>query len=280
MARRFGSRRIKRNHPYQTGWGYALAGTSRLFYFAVLVVAVAAVKEQRNADRMRILGLEHERELEREILRTSEHEKRRIGEDLHDGLGPHLAAISYAATFMADELRKRGQPEAGKAEQIRDMASHAIALTRGLARGIFPVQMDGTGLSTALADLAHTTSELTGISIPFFETGCTNVTDPEVAMHLFRIAQEAMTNALKHGRPKVITIALTKGADSLRLVVADEGKGMDSLKSGARSMGLRSMHYRARALDAELKIETKPNEGTIVSCEVPDARLTPDTPAP
>ena len=268
------------NHPYQTGWGFALAGTSRLFYFAVLVVAVAAAKERRDLYRMRIRGLEHERELEREILRTSEHEKRRIGEDLHDGLGPHLAAISYAASFMANELRKRGQPEADKAEQIHEMAVHAISLARGLARGIFPVQMDGTGLSMALADLAQTTAALTGISISFFETGQTRVEDPEVAMHLFRIAQESMTNALKHGRPKLITIALTKGANSLRLVVADEGKGMDSLKSGARSMGLRSMQYRARALGAELKVESKPNEGTIVSCEVPDARPPTEIPVP
>ena len=265
--------------PYQTSWGFLLAAGSRLFYFGVVVAAVGAVKETRELDRARIEALERAQEAERTILRANERKNRDVGQELHDGLGPHLAAIGYAATFLADELRERDQPEAEKAGQIRDMTGKALSLVRGLARGIFPVQMDGSGLSTALEELAGTTSELTGVPISFLEKGNTSVADPEASMHLFRIAQEAMTNALKHGRSKAITIALTRDENSLRLVVADDGDGMDSSRSGVRSLGLRSMKYRARALGAELKIESKPDEGTIVSCEIPNARPASQNPA-
>lgn len=268
-----------RGSHYQTGWGFAVAGGTRLFYFAVLVVAVAAVKEQMETNAARIQALERAWGLENEILRASEREKRRISQDLHDGLGPHLAAIGYAATFLADELRERERPETEGAEQIREMAAKALSLTRGLARGIFPVQMDAAGLSVALADLARTTSEMTRMPISFYETGNTEIGDPEVAMHLFLIAQEAMSNALKHSDARSITIALSRSGNSLRLVIADDGKGMDQSKSGERSLGLRSMQYRARAVGAELKIESKPNEGTIVSCEITDSLQKPETPA-
>lgn len=261
--------------PYQTAWGFALAGVTRLFYFVVLVVAVAAVKVQTALNVAQIKALERTQELEREILRVSEREKQRIGQDLHDGLGPHLAAIGYAATFLADELREHARPEAEKAEKIRDLATEALTFTRGLARGIFPVQMDATGLSVALEDLAKTTSALTGVAIQFFEHGDPVVADPEAAMHLYRIAQESVSNALRHSDARTITIALNKNANSLSLVIADDGKGMDMLQNSAASIGLRSMRYRARALGAELHIDTKPNEGTIISCEmpaIPDAR--------
>lgn len=267
------------SHPYQTGWGFALAVVGWLFYFAVLVVAAAAVKAHRELDRVRIETLERTQELERQILRTSEREQQRIGRDLHDSLGPQFAAIGYAATFLANELRQRDQPEAAKAEQIREMAGDAISLARDLARGIFAVQLDGFGLALALEELASTTSRLTGMSVSFYETGDTQVEDPEDGMHLYRIAQEAVNNAAKHGGARKVTIVLNKSEDSMRLAVADDGKGMAPSPNGARGMGLHSMSYRARALGGELKIDSNPGEGTIVSCEIPNRPPRPATPA-
>jgi signal transduction histidine kinase len=218
--------------------------------------------------------------LERQILRTSEREQQRIGRDLHDSLGPQLAAIRYAATFLANELRERGQPEAAKAEQICKMTADAGSLAHDLARGIFPVQMDGAGLTMALKDLASTTSRLTGIAVSFYEAGEILVEDPEDGMHLYRIAQEAVNNAAKHGGPRKITIGLSKLQDALRLTVADDGKGMVPSPDGPRGMGLDSMRYRARVLGGELKIDFHPDEGTIVSCEMPNRPLPPAPPAP
>jgi signal transduction histidine kinase len=258
------------NNPYQTRWGFELAVAGWWFYFSVLVVAVTALKVRRELDRMRIETLERTQALERQILRTTEREQQRIGRDLHDGLGPQLAAIRYAATFLANQLRQRGRPEAAKAEQLCQLTGDAGSLARDLARGIFPVQMDGVGLATALKDLAGTTSQLTRIPVSFFEMGEVIVADPEAGMHLYRIAQEAVNNAVKHGDAKKITIALNQCENSLRLTVADDGKGMAPSPGGTRGMGLDSMRYRARVLGDELKIDSQPGEGTIVSCEMPN----------
>jgi signal transduction histidine kinase len=264
------------NNPYHSRWGFALAVFSRFFYFVVLVIAVAAVAARHEVDRARIESLERAQQLEQEILRTSEREQQRIGQDLHDSLGPHLAAIGYAVTFLENVLRERGQPEVTKTEQIRGMVSEALSLTRGMARGISPVQMDSGGLAMALEDLASTVSGLTGMSVSFWETGNPFVADPEVGLHLYRIAQEALNNAAKHGEAKNVSISLSNNDGSTRLMVSDDGKGMSKCASATRGLGLQSMRYRARALQGELKIESIPHEGTVVVCEL---RVPPAEPA-
>lgn len=255
--------------PYHTMTGFLLAVANRLFYFVVLVVAASLVKSQREMDAARIASLEREQEFEHEILRTSEQEKQRIGRDLHDGLGPHLAAIGYATSFLVDDLRQRNAPEVAKAEQICGLVGDAVALTRALARGIFPVQMDGSGLAMALEDMARTMSKLAGVSITFCESGNPQVEVPEDGMNIFRIAQEAVNNALKHGRAENVTIILSKTDGTMRLAVADDGTGMASVPEDARGIGLHSMKYRARALGGEIEIKSTPGDGTIVSCEIP-----------
>lgn len=257
------------SHPYQTRWGFPLAVTSRCFYFAILVVAVAVLKAKWELDQIRIVTLERMRELELEILRTSEREQQRIGRDLHDSLAPHLTAVGYAAGFLANELRQHDRQEAAKAEQIRQLVGEAVTLTRKLARGLFPVQTDGVGLAISLEELARTTTSLTGISVSFNESGGFQPADPETVMHLHRIAQEALNNAVKHGGAGKVSIILDKSEAVWRLTVADDGKGMAPGLSDPRGMGLLSMRYRARALGGEIKIDSLPGEGTVVSCEIP-----------
>jgi signal transduction histidine kinase len=258
------------NNPYQTHWGFALAVACWWFYFSVLVVAVATLKTRRELDRLRIETLERMEVLERQILQTSEREQQRIGRDLHDSLSPQLAAIRIAATLLTNELRQRGQPEAIKADQICQLVGDVGLHARDLARGIFTVQMDGTGLATALKALAETTSHLTSIPVAFYEMGDILVEDPAAGMHLYRIAQEAVNNATKHGNPRKITIALNQIQDALRMTIADDGKGMALASAGTQGMGLDSMRYRARVLGGELKIDSSPGEGLIVSCEMPN----------
>ncbi|MCX6876654.1 MAG: sensor histidine kinase [Verrucomicrobia bacterium] len=264
-------------NPYETGAGFAVAVISRFFYFGVLVVAAAAVKEQQESDRARIESLKRERELERRILVAGEREQQRIGRDLHDSIGPHLAAVGYAAAFLANDLRQRHQPEAVKAERIREMISDAVSLTRDLARGIFPVQIEGNGLAIALEELARNASGLTGLPVDFCETGNPQVADPEMGMHLYRIAQEALANALKHSGARKITMALHQHEDLLRLAVTDDGCGKVPASNDTPGMGLSSMRYRARALGGVLMIESHPGRGTVVSCEIPPHPTRPAT---
>ena len=256
------------SNPYQTHWGFAMAVATGCFYFAILVVAVAALKTQQKLDRERIATLERAQELERQILRASEREQQRIGRDLHDSLGPHLAAIRYAATFLADDLHQRDQPEAMKAKEICVLVGEAVSHARDLARGIFPMQLDGAGLSMALEDLARIASSQTGMTVSFYETGDTQVANQENAMHLYRIVQEAVNNAAKHSEARTVTIALNTDESSLRLTVSDDGKGMLLTPGHARGMGLHSMSYRANSIGGELKIDSMPGEGMIVSCEI------------
>jgi len=218
--------------------------------------------------------------LEKKILDSIDHERERIGRDLHDSLGPHLAAIGYAASFLTNDLRRRDQPEAAQAERIRNMVGEAMSHAQNLARAIYPVPMDGPGLSIALEDLARTTSSLRGLSVFFRETGNTQIKTPEKGMHLYRIVQEAVNNATKHGKARKVTIILSRTKGSLHLAVVDDGKGMPPSPGRTQGMGLPSMRYRAQALGTELRIESNPAGGTIVSCEIPNRPRQPATPAP
>jgi len=257
------------NNPYRTASGFALAGVTRLFYFFVLVFAVAAVKAQRELDRFRIETLESARQLEREVLRTSEREQRRIGRDLHDSLGPNLAAMAYAANFLAKELRTRGQPEAESAEQLQKIAAESMSLVRDLARGLFPVQMDEMGLSATLDDLARTTSRMTSVMVSFTEIGDTLVGDHEISMHFYRIAQEALNNAIKHGGAKSVGIALRASDGVLELEIADNGIGMNLSEVGHAGVGLHSMKYRAEAIGGTIEFQSSDGGGVVVSCRLP-----------
>jgi len=267
------------NNPYQTTSGFAVAVITRFFYFGVLVVAVAEVKAHRESDRIRIETLERSRMLEGEILRTSELEQQRIGRDLHDSLGPHLAAIGYKVSFLTTELRAAARPEAEDAEQLQAMVGEALALSRALARGLFPVQMDGTGLATALEDLACTTSRLTGMTVSFFDSKQIRIEDSESAMHVYRIVQEALNNAARHGKATRVTIILSEDRDAVNVVIADDGIGIESSKRRGNGVGLYSMRYRARALGGHIEFDSKANEGTTVTCHFPMKRIATETTA-
>ena len=210
-----------------------------------------------------------QKHLELEILVAGEYEQQRISRDLHDSLGPHLAAIRYAAAFLADELRQHDQAAAAKADRIGVMTGEAVTIARDLARGIFPAQLDGLGLALALEELAATTSRQTDMLVSFTETGDTWITDPADDLHLYRIAQEALSNAAKHSAARNVTLVLHHGEHALRLTVADDGQGLTSSPNDARGMGLDSMRYRAHALGGDLTLDSLPHEGTVVTCEIP-----------
>jgi signal transduction histidine kinase len=255
--------------PYQTLLGYNLAMVSRFVYFAFAAIGFSAIRNKQETDAARIQMLEEHRQLEHDIVTVSEYEQQRIGQDLHDGLCQQLAAIGCAVRALADDLQARSLPEAEDAAHIEESIQQAVLEARSLARGIFPVHVDCSGLSTSLADLARTNSRLTGVQIQLTEWADVHVGDPEVAMHLYRIAQEAVANAVKHSGAHAVSISLEARDNELEMRIEDNGEGLasvDMAKPGG--MGLRTMRYRAQAVGAHLTIEPRPGGGTLVRCRL------------
>ncbi|WP_395751107.1 sensor histidine kinase [Prosthecobacter sp.] len=255
--------------PYQTVMGYAWAMLNRQFYFFVLVFAVNAVRNKQDADAAHIRMLEERQQLELDIIRVSEHEQQRIGQDLHDGLCQQLAAIGCAVQALAEDLQSQRLPAAQDAALVVESVSQAVVDARGLARGIFPVHVDDSGFSVALKELAGNTSRLTGASIVIHERGEIQVGKPKVAMHLYRIVQEAVANAVRHGKAGEIVISLIQHGETMEMKVEDNGSGMNADKAAlATGMGLRTMRYRSEIVGADFKITPRNGGGTCVWCRL------------
>lgn len=262
--------------PYETGFAQAMAVVNRIFYFCVVVYAVSAVRKKQDADAEHIRMLEERRQMEQDIVSVSEHEQQRIGQDLHDGLCQHLAAVGCAARVLAEDLQAQGVAQAEDLIMIEESIQQAVLEARNLARGIFPVHVDRSGLAAALQDLARTMTRLTGASIIVSECADVPADDPEVSMHLYRIAQEAVANAVRHGEASEIKISMRIEGQTLELVVEDNGKGMPPISHiRSEGMGLRTMHYRAQVLQAALNFEPRAGGGMRISCRMP-LILTPD----
>jgi len=263
------------SHPYKTELGYIWAMLSRLFYFGVVVFAVLEVRSKQEAAATRITMLEEQRQLELDILRVSEHEQQRIGQDLHDGICQQLAAIGCAARILAEELEARGNPEASDAAMIEKSLQQAVLEARNLARGIFPVHVDRSGLGAALVDLARVTTRLTATPVRVEGETELSVNSPEVSMHLYRIAQEAVANAMRHSRATCITISLQHHGDVLELRVEDDGCGLPAKTGQSRGMGLRTMRYRAQAIGSTLETGSRTGGGTYISCRLNSSHSKP-----
>ncbi|HEY0369148.1 MAG TPA: sensor histidine kinase [Chthoniobacterales bacterium] len=242
----------------------------RTGFFVFTAIGAASLKRERHAAANRIGLLEHSRRLEREIIDISEREQRRIGRDLHDGLCQYQAALACAATSLkSDLLKKQLAAEAGSADQLATRLRDAIAQTRDLARGLVPVQMEQMGLPSALEELADSTRRLQSIDCRFELHGEPPMLENTAATHLYRIAQEAINNATRHGSARRIIVSLETRDDSSTLRVCDNGIGLSHAPRSQSGMGLSIMNYRAKLSGGELRIEEPNDGGTIVSCLIP-----------
>jgi PAS domain S-box-containing protein len=207
--------------------------------------------------------------LEKEILEISEREQQRIGRNLHDDLGQRLVGISYMSHLLAKALTAVASPEAGQAAKITGLLNNALALTRSLARGLHPVALKSGGLVAALGDLAERTSEIYRVNCRFAgPPGEPNLPDT-AATHLYRIAQEAVTNAVNHGKATDIRIELVLQPERASLSVTDNGTGIPKLNPRRKGMGLRIMNYRADVINGSLVFAAPEGGGTVVTCCVP-----------
>jgi signal transduction histidine kinase len=209
------------------------------------------------------------RKLEQEVLESSEHERQRIARDLHDDLGQQLTGIAIMARALATKLAVRALPEANDARELGELVQDAIGQSVALARGLDPLTEFGAALPMALEGLAQDGERRFRIRCAFRASEVPSV-DGTVASHLFRIAQEAITNAVKHASARRVDIELRGAGGALELVITDDGKSTVDPATFRSGQGLRIMAYRARSIGAALAIERGPNgHGLQVRCTLP-----------
>lgn len=233
--------------------------------FLVVAWLASTLRSRSDIAAARIALLERSRRLEHEIVNISEAEQRRIGQDLHDGICQYLAALTCSASSLRDDLRESGrQDSAETAAELARRLQDAVVQTRDLARELVPAHVDQVGVVVALEALAQSVSRLQGINCSFRCEGAAAKCGAQTATHLYRVAQEAINNAARHGKAKNIAISLDAAADLMTLRVQDDGTGMAA--SATPGMGLAIMGYRARLSGGELRIEEPPGGGTLILC--------------
>jgi PAS domain S-box-containing protein len=218
------------------------------------------------------------RRLEKQILEAGERERQNIGQDLHDDLCQQLTGIACLAAVHRQRLALRSAEEADDAARILELVQQATARSRNLARGLQPVTLESEGLLSALQELCSQVQALSGVPCRFSGDAAPCCDDSAVPTHLYRIAQEAVTNAVKHARARTICVDVVRAGDRVILSVEDDGVGIpDALVPGG--IGLQSMAHRARMIGASLSVERSSGGGTVVTCSLINPAPAP-APAP
>ncbi len=235
-----------------------------------------AVSEVDLQDRRIFCGIirdvSERRQLEQQILNISEQERQRIGQDLHDGLGQMLTGIGLIMKSVSKRLNDRGLEEADDVEEVTELIREADEFARSLARGLVPVELDSGGLASAFMRLMVNAEKLFGLECHFEQAGGELEIDNTIATHLYRIAQEALSNAVRHGQASQVRVVLATGEGHVRLRVLDNGRGFpEKLDKNHPGMGIRIMRHRARIIGATLEIRSRAEGGTVVACTLPQA---------
>ena len=206
------------------------------------------------------------RRVERQLLEVSEREQQRIGQDLHDGLCQRLTGVAYMASDLRAKLDKSAMPEASIAARISELSRETAVQARQIARGLNPVKMGNVGLIAALGELTSSIRAMFSIACRFECRQRMFVRDHETAVHLYRIAQEAIHNAITHGMASDIVVSLNGGPGPIVLSVKDNGRGLSRVSAGGGGMGFENMNYRARAIGAQLQFAPRDRGGTVMTC--------------
>lgn len=204
--------------------------------------------------------------LEREIIAASDSEMRRIGHDLHDGAGQQLTALALLCASLQQELRTEAPKFDEPFKKIGAELHAIIRQIRMLSHGLAPISFEENGLAEALHRLASDTSSVAKVNCEFQESATRAKCDPQTAAQLYRIGQEAVANALKHGEATKIQIALEANPRRTELRVSDNGKGFSQTVANGYGLGLHAMRYRADVIGAELRIESQTGQGTRITC--------------
>ncbi|HMF45029.1 MAG TPA: ATP-binding protein [Candidatus Udaeobacter sp.] len=207
--------------------------------------------------------------LERAVAEVTERERLHIGRELHDTVCQHLTATSLSLQVLSGKLAEDSLPQARDADQAVHLVEDAIYLTRKLAKGLFPLELAGEGLGGALLGLCRDTAELYQINCEFKNHVQTPSIGSTAAMHLYRIAQEAVMNAIKHGHVSQVVVGLSIENGTLTMRVNDDGIGLPDQLPADRGLGLRIMASRAGMIGAHFSAKNNSAGGAMVTCELP-----------
>jgi signal transduction histidine kinase len=255
--------------PFEGWWNLAMAFVAFLVFAGVLSELATLVREldrrvdQRTAELKREMA-ERQR-LDRAIVEVADRERRRLGQDLHDRLGQHLIGTGLTAQALKQKLAKQCLPQTADAECLVRYLEEAIDLTRKLARGFYSPELDAEGLSNALRLLARNVTERSPINCIFHGDDSIRIEDSGLANQFYRIAQEAVTNSIKHAAARHIDISLTAKGGDICLTIVDDGVGFSD-NHQSNGIGLRLMRHGAALSGATFDIRRNGKGGTIVRC--------------
>jgi signal transduction histidine kinase len=252
-------------------WNIGMAFASYVLFAVVVSKLATLVRELDRRVEERTAAYEREtverRRLDQEIAQVADRERRRLGHDLHDKLGQHLTGTALAAQVLKEKLAARCDPETSDAENLVRCLEEGIDFTRNLARGFFSPELKAEGLVVALQNLAETVSEQSGIKCVLSGDELIPIHDSTVANQLYRIAQEAVTNSVKHAVANHVDIGLAMDGSELYLSIVDDGVGFpDRPRSGG--LGLHLMRHAAGLSGGTFDIRRNGEKGTIVTCRV------------
>ena len=229
--------------------------------------------EQRTAELDKALGklknaVAERKKLEQELLDIVENERRRLGLELHDDLGQRLSGLLMLTKGLELSLMKRNKTGAVQAASVHANLQEAIHLTKGMAKTLVPWSFAAGELTTALKKLADETQQLFGVTCRFKNKGMTPSLTQEMEMHLYKIAQEAASNGIKHGKADKLNISLTCANKQLKLSIINNGLSFPAVDPFNAGSGLRIMNYRAHVIGANLHVGQGQSGGTEVRCEL------------
>jgi two-component system CheB/CheR fusion protein len=215
------------------------------------------------------IDITERRQLERQIIQVSEEERQRIGQDLHDILSSQLAGTAMMAKSLRQQLGQGRDVTADDLDVVVCQIQKASKQARALSHSLMPACIEGRSLDEALRQLAENKQELTGVPHTVAADSDLPRVDEAIAVHLYRIAYEAINNAVKHAEPSSIQIRLACTEEVLVVEVYDDGIGIPSELDPVEGLGLHMMHHRADVIGARLRIYPGEDGGTTVRCELP-----------
>lgn len=215
------------------------------------------------------VDVSEQKQIERQFMELRSEEQRRLSYNLHDGVGQELSGILYLGRRLVNRLQGRDPEAEGQAAEILKLVKRSVESVRDVSKSLRPIGDEPDALSKSLRDLTRTTAEAAGIDCAFEEKGTVLLFEADVAEHLYRIAQEAVNNAVRHSGARQIRVRLAQSDEETSLEVADDGRGMTGGgDQSAEGLGLGIMKHRAELIGGRLRIESGPQGGTTMQCTV------------